>query len=72
VSAALFFAWAIGFFTGEPDFIFMGMSVLYATLSAFLMACGILADLIYKTGNLKMERLSLLTAELRDGVGGPD
>lgn len=72
VSAVLFFAWAIGFFTGEPDFIFMGMSVLYATLSAFLMACGILADLIYKTGNLKMERLSLLTAELRDGVGGPD
>jgi glycosyltransferase involved in cell wall biosynthesis len=47
----------------QPAFILLGISMLFATLAAFLVACGILADLIYRTGNLKLERLPLLTAE---------
>jgi glycosyltransferase involved in cell wall biosynthesis len=47
----------------EPALMLLGISMLFGTLAAFLVACGILADLIYRTGSLKLERLPLLTAE---------
>ncbi|MCF6324159.1 MAG: glycosyltransferase family 2 protein [Gammaproteobacteria bacterium] len=42
----------------------MGVSVLFGFLMVFLMLSGVLCELIYKTGNQKIEDLSCLTSEI--------
>lgn len=53
-----------------------GTGVLYGALTVILILGGILAELIYKTGDVKLDKLSLLTAESRwqpkDDVGSGD
>jgi len=49
-------------FPGQSLVIFLGCSILLFSLSVFLTVSGLLCDLIYKTGNMKLEKLSSLTA----------
>jgi glycosyltransferase involved in cell wall biosynthesis len=49
-------------FPGQSLVIFLGCSILLFSLGVFLTVSGLLCDLIYKTGNIKLEKLSSLTA----------
>lgn len=40
----------------------LGLALLFTASSFFLLACGVLCELVYKTGNLKVEQLSNITA----------
>ena len=46
---------------GESLIVPLGLSIMFGALGFFLLFCGILNELIYKTGNLKIEKLSNLT-----------
>jgi len=53
--------------TGAFSLMQMSMALLFATLGIFLIFLGALCELIYRTGNFKLDDLSLLTATV-DGV----
>lgn len=42
--------------------VLMGVSLLFGSLSLFMVLSGMLCELIFKTGNIKFDKLSLLTA----------
>lgn len=42
----------------------LGISVVFSSYGFFLLFCGVLCELIYKTGNMKVERLSSITAAI--------
>ncbi|MCK6620002.1 MAG: glycosyltransferase family 2 protein [Calditrichaceae bacterium] len=44
-------------FPGISIIISMGASMLFGTLSFFFFTCGIICDLVYQTGNLKIEKI---------------
>lgn len=46
---------------GESVVTLLGLSFLLGSLASFMTFVGILCELIYRTGNLKIEKLSLLT-----------
>jgi len=46
---------------GESLIVPLGLSMMFGALGFFLLLCGVLSELIYKTGNLKIEKLSNLT-----------
>jgi len=48
--------------TGPASVVLPGLSLLFAVLAFFLLFAGVLCELVYKTGNLKLEALSKLTA----------
>jgi len=47
------------------------LALLLATLGIFLGFLGALCELIYRTGNLKLERVSLLSATIDNGISRP-
>lgn len=50
----------------EPDFILNGVGILYLCLSALLMLWGILGELIYSTGGLKMKHFANIKQRTED------
>jgi len=48
---------------GSASFIMFGLAVLYTALAIFLVALGLLGQLIYESGNVKTESFALLTAQ---------
>jgi len=42
----------------------MGISVLFSFLAVYLLLSGVLCELIYKTGNQKIEDLARLTSQI--------
>jgi glycosyltransferase involved in cell wall biosynthesis len=68
VSSALYEAVLYGL--SEPEFSVVGLtlSLLFGVLSVFLISLGLLAQLVYRTGNLKTVDLSALTVS----VMGPE
>jgi glycosyltransferase involved in cell wall biosynthesis len=48
---------------GRPPIVFAGIGLLFGALTFFLILSGALGELIYKTGDLRLDRLSLLTAQ---------
>jgi hypothetical protein len=44
-------------FPGKSIIILMGVSMLFGALSFFFITCGIVCDLVYQTGNLKIEKI---------------
>ncbi len=52
--------WTV-FFPEQSVVVWMGISLLCGANSIFLLSLGMLCDLIYKTGNLRLERLPFLT-----------
>lgn len=55
---------------GSFSLVQMSLALLLATLGVFLIILGALCELIYRTGNLKLERISLLSATV-DGQPPP-
>jgi len=49
---------------GAPAVVTMGVAVLFACLTIFLLLSGVLCELIYKTGNQKIEDLPRATSEI--------
>ena len=64
ISLVAFFSSFSAFFSGEgqPGLVMPGIAVLFAALTVFLLFCGALGELIYKTGDIDLYRLSSLTA----------
>ena len=51
--------------TDNPGIIFFSVSVLYTTLSLALLMWGVLGELIYRTGDLKLEHFAKITSSLK-------
>ncbi len=49
---------------GPVSIVLVSLSILFAALAIFLVSLGLLAQLIYRTGNIKTADLSALTAQL--------
>lgn len=63
VSLLIFLVNLIDYFQhGNYSVVFMGIALLLATLATFLFLAGVLCDLIYRTGTVKQEHFSGLTA----------
>ncbi len=52
-------------FAGEPIVIVSSLLLLFFSLGTFLVSLGMLSELIYQKGRIKINRLALLTAELK-------
>jgi hypothetical protein len=52
-------------YTENPGIIFFGISVLYTTLALVLLMWGVLGELIYRTGDLKLEDFAYITSNLK-------
>jgi len=48
-----------------PNIVFYGVGILYISLSALLLLWGILGELIYRTGDLKMEHFAKIKQNMR-------
>ena len=63
---------AIALFAGitqehnTPNIVFYGVGILYTSLSAVLLLWGILGELIYRTGDLKLEHFAKIKQNLRN------
>jgi len=51
---------------GGPALITMGISVLFGALAAFVLFSGVFSELVYRTGDVRIERLSEVSAEVID------
>ncbi|MFQ5583414.1 MAG: glycosyltransferase family 2 protein, partial [Calditrichia bacterium] len=58
------------FMPGKSIIIFLGSSMLLGSLSMFLFFTGMLCEIIYKTGNINLEKLSLVTASTNETLNG--
>ncbi|OYV75843.1 MAG: glycosyltransferase [Chromatiales bacterium 21-64-14] len=67
--AALLDPWALH---GSPVLISMGISLLFGAEAAFMMFSGVFSELVYRTGDVQIEKLSEVTAEVFEvtPVGG--
>ena len=52
--------------TDNPGIIFFSVSVLYTTLALALLMWGVLGELIYRTGDLKLEHFANITSSLKN------
>ena len=52
-------------YADNPGIIFFGISVLYTTLALALLMWGVLGELIYRTGDLKLEHFAKITSSLK-------
>jgi len=59
-----FIYWLMTPVPGPGGTIMMGVSMLYGCLGLFLLLSGVLCELIYKTGDNKVEDLSKLTIKI--------
>lgn len=50
---------------GQPSIVLLSITFIFSATALFLVACGILAELVYKTGSLKIESLSALTTSFK-------
>ncbi|MDB4308234.1 glycosyltransferase family 2 protein [Gammaproteobacteria bacterium] len=57
-------------YTATPVNIFFSIGFLYITLALFLLMWGILGELIYKTGNLKLDEFASITRTLKSQAKG--
>ncbi len=62
--AALVNPWSL---PGNPVLISMGISLLFGSLAVFAVFSGVFSELVYRTGDVRIERLSEVTAEVLDG-----
>jgi len=64
ISLMAFFSSFFAFFSGagQSGLVMPGIAVLFAALTVFLLFCGALGELIYKTGDIDLSRLSSLAA----------
>ncbi len=53
-----------------PQNIFFSIGILYITLALFLLLWGVLGELIYKTGNLKLDHFASITSTLNNRTAG--
>ena len=53
-------------YTENPGIIFFGISVLYTALALVLLMWGVLGELIYRTGDLKLEHFANITSSLKN------
>ncbi len=51
--------------SGQPSIVLLSVTFIFSATALFLVACGILAELVYKTGSLKIESLSALTTSFK-------
>jgi glycosyltransferase involved in cell wall biosynthesis len=64
------YAGAEAFIVEAPtSFIMFGLAVLYGSLAIFLVALGLLGQLIYESGTIKIETFALLTARVSATTG---
>jgi hypothetical protein len=57
-------------YTETPQNIFFSIGILYITLALFLLLWGVLGELIYKTGNLKLDNFASITRTLKNPAAG--
>ena len=53
-----------------PSIIFFSVSILYTTLALVLLMWGVLGELVYRTGNLKLEHFAHITSTLKNQTLG--
>jgi hypothetical protein len=51
-----------------PNMIFYGVGILYFALAATLMLWGVLGELIYRTGDLKMDHFAQIKLKIRNRI----
>jgi len=66
----LFLAAGLVQHTNTPQNIFFSIGTLYVTLAFFLLLWGVLGELIYKTGNLKLDHFASITSNLKNQTAG--
>jgi len=54
-------------FFGKSSFVYVGSAILFSTLVAFLLMCGVISELVYKTGDVQLYKLSHLTSVIIKG-----
>lgn len=62
--ASLYSIFSVTFNQDTSIIVPLGVSIVFGAFGLFLLFCGALCELIYKTGNLKIEVLSRVTAEV--------
>lgn len=68
ISAVIGIAFLVAGFTlhtESPTIIFFSISVLYLALTVVLLLWGVLGELIYRTGDIKLEHFSSITSNLK-------
>jgi len=55
-------------FSGESSFVYISIGMLFIILVAFLLMCGAIGELVYKTGDVSLHKLSSLTSHVIEGV----
>ena len=57
-------------YTTTPENILFNVGFLYISLALFLLMWGILGELIYKTGDLKLDHFASITRTLKNLAAG--
>lgn len=70
IASALYEAVLYGFSETEFSVVGLALSLLFGVLSVFFVSLGLLAQLVYRTGNLKTVDLSALTVSMVGPEGG--
>src|SRR3546814_18425768 len=52
--------------TGSPSVIVVGLSILFGALSVFMVSLGVFGQLLYRTGFVRLEAFSKLSATIVD------
>jgi glycosyltransferase involved in cell wall biosynthesis len=68
VGLAAFMAWILHYQDG-PDLVFFSVGLLYSALAAALVLWGILGELVYRTGDLKLEHFAQIKSNYQKGPG---
>jgi hypothetical protein len=69
IGLAFLAAGVIEYFT-SPGMIFLSVGFLYTTLALVLLLWGVLGELVYRTGNLKLEHFAHITSTLKNRPSG--
>jgi hypothetical protein len=56
----------------DMSIVFFGLGLLYGSLAIVLLLWGIVAELIYRTGNLKLESFAKLRIDTADALPNSD
>lgn len=66
LSALAFASSVVMMVNNESPMVFAGISLLFGTLAFFLLLSGAIAEVVYKTGDLRLDRLTALTTRVID------